>query len=164
MWWKDTSDILPFAPVCESTSSGRFTPTLMGWLKRAVRRAPRYPIRVTNVLWIHGIQASKKHLCFRSEPTSRRCNTITVASMSAKRRTAGGRKVCKRHVPWLVSDDVNVMEDRNYNVWWLIGKTNGYNREIHALVTRTNGDIKVMTNGNDTKHFIWYIASYQSKA
>lgn len=75
-----------------------------------------------------------------------------------------GRTRCKRRAPWETSRTVEVEENGTYRVRRLIGNINAYNREIHAICTRANGDIKLITNGPDTKDLGWYLTGYAGKA
>jgi hypothetical protein len=88
---------------------------------------------------------------------------------------------CKRHAPFTLSDRVHVEPNGQYKVWDFryskrqnmslnvfqvirhLPFVNGYNPWIHSYTTRSNGDLKFITNGSDTKDAAWYITTYSTK-
>ena len=73
-----------------------------------------------------------------------------------------GRMVCKRRAPWKLTDD-NVVDDQgNWYPKRTYGFVNNYNPNI-LVSLRCNHDIKILTNGEDTKNVTWYITKYATK-
>jgi hypothetical protein len=73
-----------------------------------------------------------------------------------------GRFVCKRKAPFALADDDWVEADGN----WGPKRTYGYLNSWCPAVLQTlraNNDIKVMTNGKETKNIAWYITHYVAK-
>ena len=69
---------------------------------------------------------------------------------------------CKHWAPWPLSDSYDMDHKGNWKVWWTYGYVNNYHPKL--LVTlRCNQDIKLLTNGKDTKHVTWYISNYATK-
>jgi hypothetical protein len=73
-----------------------------------------------------------------------------------------GRLLCKRRAPFPLADNAWV----NTNGEWGPKRTypfmNNWNPTI-LLATRSNHDVKLITNGTETKHISWYISSYAAK-
>jgi hypothetical protein len=73
-----------------------------------------------------------------------------------------GNLKCKRHAPWDLADIEKVDENGK---WWpkrTCGMLNNWNN-IVLLATRANNDIKLLTNGSDTRDVSWYTTKYAVK-
>lgn len=74
-----------------------------------------------------------------------------------------GRIRCKRRAPWTLSPKNIVYES---GIWYPereYGYLNTWN-PIILFATRSNNDIKILTNGSDSKHISFYTTSYATKA
>ncbi|KIL66812.1 hypothetical protein M378DRAFT_74776, partial [Amanita muscaria Koide BX008] len=74
-----------------------------------------------------------------------------------------GTWTCKRHAPWPEHDAVVVNADGTWFPVRHFGMVNNFHPQL-LLLLQCNGDIKLLTNGNDTKNITWYIAKYTTKA
>lgn len=73
-----------------------------------------------------------------------------------------GHWVCKRRAPFELSKDDYVEEDGIWGVKRLYPYFNTWNPAILQCI-RANHDIKLITNGSDTKDITWYITNYATK-
>ncbi|KAJ8516236.1 hypothetical protein ONZ45_g6447 [Pleurotus djamor] len=73
-----------------------------------------------------------------------------------------GGYVCKRRAPFDCADDDIVEESGKWKCKRLYGYINGYNPSISIFV-RCNNDIKLLTNGAETKSAAHYVGTYASK-
>jgi len=73
-----------------------------------------------------------------------------------------GKLVCKRGTPWTLSDINSINEDGCWTIKQTHSHINGYNPQI-SLSMYCNNDIKLLTNGCDTKDLTWYEMGYQTK-
>lgn len=73
-----------------------------------------------------------------------------------------GRWVCKRRAPFELSKTDYIEEDGAWGVKRLYPFFNTWNPGILRSV-RSNHDIKLITNGGDTKDITWYITNYATK-
>ena len=69
---------------------------------------------------------------------------------------------CKWWAPWPLSDKDIVDQKGNWQIWWTYGYVNNYNPNLWVALW-CNQDIKLLTNGKDTKHLTWYISNYATK-
>lgn len=91
---------------------------------------------------------------------SQQVHTCTKAT--CLRYNKHGRLVCKRRAPWELSD-VELIDDRGR---WKPRRTHPFINNFCPAVSVTlccNNDIKLITNGADTKDAMWYSTMYQSK-
>lgn len=100
------------------------------------------------------VETSQVHNCRLDRPLSSPCLV----------RRRGGVYSCKRRAPWKTSEDVVVYPDGHYDLERRHPYINGYNKWIHSYALSSNGDLKVITNGNGTKDIIWYMTTYATKA
>lgn len=87
---------------------------------------------------------------------------LHTCSRSTCLRIQNGQFICKRRAPWPLSND-NYIDERGN---WGPKRTNGYiNGYCPLLLTsmRCNNDIKINTNGSDTKDVAFYITAYAMK-
>ncbi|KIL54765.1 hypothetical protein M378DRAFT_1051766 [Amanita muscaria Koide BX008] len=70
---------------------------------------------------------------------------------------------CKRRAPWPESETVVVNPDGTWFPVRHFGMVNNFHPQLLLLV-QCNGDIKLLTNGSETKNITWYIAKYATKA
>ncbi|KIL55393.1 hypothetical protein M378DRAFT_188670 [Amanita muscaria Koide BX008] len=73
-----------------------------------------------------------------------------------------GTWACKRHAPWPVSEVVVVNADGTWSPIRQFGMVNNFHPQILVFV-QCNSDIKLLTNGKETKNITWYIAKYATK-
>lgn len=73
-----------------------------------------------------------------------------------------GHWVCKRRAPFELSNADYIEEDGTWGVRRLYPFFNTWNPGLLQCV-RSNHDIKLITNGGDTKDITWYITNYATK-
>lgn len=73
-----------------------------------------------------------------------------------------GHWVCKRRAPFELSKYDYIEEDGSWGVKRLFPYFNTWNPAIIHCI-RANHDIKLITNGGDTKDITWYITNYATK-
>ncbi|KAF7293131.1 ATP-dependent DNA helicase [Mycena chlorophos] len=73
-----------------------------------------------------------------------------------------GRLVCKRRAPWRTAEDDWVEETGDWGPKRLFNKINAWNPAM-LQVTRCNQDMKLVTNGAETKDITFYITLYIAK-
>ena len=71
--------------------------------------------------------------------------------------------MCKCCTPWPLSEVTMVEGNRNWMLQWSYGYINNYNPQLLVFLW-CNHDIKLLTNGEDTKNVCWYITKYAMKA
>ena len=69
---------------------------------------------------------------------------------------------CKRKAPFRLSDDDVVHENGDWACKRLYGYVNGWNPAI-LVNGRCNNDIKLLTNGADTRNISFYVTAYAAK-
>ncbi|KAF8424996.1 hypothetical protein L210DRAFT_798930, partial [Boletus edulis BED1] len=85
------------------------------------------------------------------------CSVSTCLRFNRHRQMA-----CKRRAPWPLSAEEYVDEAGN----WSPKRTYGFMNNFCPAITTTllcNNDIKLLTNGEDTKDVMWYTTSYATK-
>ncbi|KIL66497.1 hypothetical protein M378DRAFT_57908, partial [Amanita muscaria Koide BX008] len=70
---------------------------------------------------------------------------------------------CKRRAPWPESETVIVNPDGTWCPIRNFGMVNNFHPQVLVFV-QCNGDIKLLTNGTETKNITWYIAKYATKS
>ncbi|KAK0184155.1 hypothetical protein F5146DRAFT_1125892 [Armillaria mellea] len=75
---------------------------------------------------------------------------------------SGNRKVCKRRAPFPTSEHPWVNENGEWGPRQKCGYINNFNPPI-LLFTRSNHDIKLVTNGAATNNLSWYLTTYTTK-
>ena len=73
-----------------------------------------------------------------------------------------GNLVCKRRAPWRLSAKEYVDEHGDWNPKRTFGFVNNYCPAISTTIC-CNNDIKLLTNGKDTKDVTWYTIDYATK-
>ncbi|KAG0695955.1 hypothetical protein DFH29DRAFT_813628, partial [Suillus ampliporus] len=73
-----------------------------------------------------------------------------------------GKLVCKRCTPWELSDTECIDKKGNWKPKQTHPYVNNYCPVISVALC-CNNDIKLLTNGADTKHVSWYSTDYQTK-
>jgi len=81
---------------------------------------------------------------------------------TCKRYDSHGHPVCKCRAPWELSEDTKVFANGEYIIRHRIPFMNNFNPPL-SVTLNCNNDIKLLTNGSDTKHIMWYSTLYQSK-
>lgn len=76
--------------------------------------------------------------------------------------SGNGKYACKRHAPWPLSNATEVSENGEVKQQRLHPYLNNYCPAI-LLTMRCNNDIKLLTNGKDTRNLMWYVTIYQTK-
>src|SRR5260221_3847190 len=69
---------------------------------------------------------------------------------------------CKRCAPWPLSAENSVDERGNWVVKCTYSYVNNYQPDLLVMLW-CNHDIKLFTNGEDTKNLTWYISNYTTK-
>jgi len=103
--------------------------------------------------------AEKTHQLEQQLVRSQQLHTCSVGTCL---RRINGHFTCKRKAPWPLSNDDYVDNRGN----WGPKRTNGYiNGYCPSLLTtmRCNNDLKINTNGADTKDVAFYITAYATK-
>jgi hypothetical protein len=73
-----------------------------------------------------------------------------------------GKWICKHRAPWELSEDDVIDEKGRWKSKRTYGFINGYCPAV-SLTLKCNNDIKLLTNGEDTKDAAWYQTAYQTK-
>ncbi|KIL62632.1 hypothetical protein M378DRAFT_58184, partial [Amanita muscaria Koide BX008] len=76
---------------------------------------------------------------------------------------AKGTWTCKRRAPWPESEVAVVNPDGTWCPVRHYGMVNNFHPQL-LVFAQCNGDIKLLTNGAETKNITWYIAKYATKA
>ncbi|KAJ2999760.1 hypothetical protein NUW54_g6886 [Trametes sanguinea] len=74
----------------------------------------------------------------------------------------GGRLQCKQRAPFPCSEEATVLPSGEWSPKQLYGYINGWCPAI-LVNTRCNNDIKLLTNGEDTRNITFYVACYSVK-
>jgi hypothetical protein len=74
----------------------------------------------------------------------------------------GGHPQCKRRAPFPLAKTAWIGEDGSWGPKRTYGYLNNWNPTL-LLSTRSNHDIKLITNGVETKAITWYITQYATK-
>ena len=69
---------------------------------------------------------------------------------------------CKWWAPWPLSNNDVVDQKGNWWIQWTYSYVNNYHPNL-LVALWCNQDIKLLTNGEDTKHLTWYISNYTTK-
>ncbi|KAF8585871.1 hypothetical protein K439DRAFT_1342338, partial [Ramaria rubella] len=77
-------------------------------------------------------------------------------------RDSKGVQQCKRRAPWQLSNQDIVLSDGNWTPHRTYGMVNASNKAI-MICKRSNGDIKLITNGQETSDITWYFTKYLAK-
>jgi Helitron helicase-like domain at N-terminus len=75
---------------------------------------------------------------------------------------AQGKTRCKRRAPFPCSDEAYVLETGEWGPKRLHGYVNGWLPGV-LVNARCNNDIKLLTNGGDTKNITYYVTTYAAK-
>jgi hypothetical protein len=86
------------------------------------------------------------------------CKKTTCLRWSEVRK----KYTCKRRAPFALSDTTYIEENGNWLPKRIHPMLNNWNPYL-AVAGRMNHDIKLMTNGNETKDCGWYMTKYASK-
>ncbi|KAJ3902365.1 hypothetical protein F5879DRAFT_805560 [Lentinula edodes] len=74
----------------------------------------------------------------------------------------GGRQVCKNRAPWPLSKENFIRSDGEWGMVRSVGYLNAFNATIQETQL-CNNDIKLITNGEETKDMTFYFTAYASK-
>jgi hypothetical protein len=91
---------------------------------------------------------------------SHQIHTCTRNTCLVKRH--GDQIICKRRAPWDLYDNDMVDSAGNWHSKRTFGYLNSYCPMI-SINGRCNNDIKLITNGKETKAIAWYTTGYQMK-
>ena len=91
-----------------------------------------------------------------------RSQQVHTCSRTSCLRLTKGKWTCKRRAPWTLSEDDYVDERGNWSPKRTYGYINSYCPTILTSL-RCNNDIKINTNGSDTKDVAFYITAYATK-
>jgi len=86
----------------------------------------------------------------------------TCTKSTCLRYNKHGKLVCKRRAPWELSGTEYIDEKGNWKPKRTHPYVNNYCPAISVALC-CNNDIKLLTNGVDTKHALWYSTDYQTK-
>ena len=86
----------------------------------------------------------------------------TCSKASCLRYNKYGRLICKRHAPWELSDTEVIDAGGRWKARRTVPFINNFCPSISVTLC-CNNDIKLITNGADTKDAMWYSTMYQSK-
>ncbi|KAF8120372.1 hypothetical protein EV363DRAFT_1190816 [Boletus edulis] len=86
----------------------------------------------------------------------------TCTRATCLRYNKHGQLTCKRRAPWELSADVEIDYLGRYKIKRTLPFMNNYCPAISATFC-CNNDIKLISNGADTKDVMWYTTGYQSK-
>ena len=120
--------------------------------------------RQTNVAFSRPIDPRQPHYEEESREAEKRiARTVQLHRCGpACMRMVNDRLGCKRRAPFALATDNWIDENGD----WGPRRTNGYlNSWNPALLQclRANHDIKLVTNGKETKHIAWYVTHYATK-
>jgi hypothetical protein len=73
-----------------------------------------------------------------------------------------GHLTCKRRAPWTISEHDEVDDRGNYVIQRIYPFINSFCPAV-SVAMACNNDIQLLTNGEETKHIMWYLTTYQSK-
>ncbi|KAJ3572998.1 hypothetical protein NP233_g2711 [Leucocoprinus birnbaumii] len=102
------------------------------------------------------VQCKEREMLLARSVQVHKCSTNTCL------RTIKGRLVCKRRAPFELSSREWITPDGRWGPKRTCGYVNNYNRCILQLL-RANHDIKLVTNGAETRDISWYITNYAAK-
>ena len=84
------------------------------------------------------------------------CWSLPVISWMVSDHEMQGR------APWPLSAENSVDEQDNWKVEHTYGYVNNYHPDLLVML-QCNHDIKLLTNGEDTRNLMWYISNYATK-
>ena len=91
-----------------------------------------------------------------------RAQQVHTCTRSACLRMKNGKLSCKRRAPWPLSEDDIIEANGNWTPKRTVAYLNSYCPDMLTTM-RCNNDIKLNTNGSETKHIAWYLTSYTTK-
>jgi len=91
-----------------------------------------------------------------------RSQQVHTCSIGTCLRRINGHFTCKRKAPWPLSDENYVDNRGNWGLKRTYGYINGY-CPLLLTTMRCNNDLKINTNGADTKDVAFYITAYATK-
>ena len=100
--------------------------------------------------------------CQKAEEKLARAVQIHSCTREACLDVVKGRLVCKRNAPFPLSKTNWISEDGSWGSKIIYGYVNAWSPAILQTV-RANQDIKLITNGAETKDLAWYITNYVAK-
>ncbi|KAF8416206.1 hypothetical protein L210DRAFT_3616285 [Boletus edulis BED1] len=86
----------------------------------------------------------------------------TCTRATCLRYNKHGQLTCKRRAPWELSTDSTIDHLGRYRIKRTMAFMNNFNPSISGTFC-CNNDIKLISNGADTKDVMWYTTGYQSK-
>lgn len=86
----------------------------------------------------------------------------TCTRMTCLRYNKHGRLTCKRRAPWELSMEEEIDTNGRYKPRRTVPFMNNFCPAISVSLC-CNNDIKLLSNGSDTKDCMWYSTTYQSK-
>ncbi|KAJ7431847.1 hypothetical protein B0H11DRAFT_1941243 [Mycena galericulata] len=98
----------------------------------------------------------------QAEATLARAVQVHDCKVTTCLKTRNGRLVCKRRAPWQLAADDWILPSGEWGPRRVFGRLNAWNPPL-LQVTRSNQDMKIITNGRDTKDITFYITMYIAK-
>ena len=98
----------------------------------------------------------------RTEETLARATQVHTCTREACLKLVKNRLVCKRHAPFALSDVNWIAPDGSWGSTRRYGYINVWSPPIMQAV-RCNQDIKLISNGAETKDVTWYFSGYVAK-
>ncbi|KAG8940013.1 hypothetical protein FRC03_005839 [Tulasnella sp. 419] len=96
------------------------------------------------------------------QAVARSCQIHTCTRDACLRLNSKGVLKCKRKALWPLVDADYIKENGDRGSLHKYGYINAFNWEL-ALMLRSNHDVKVLTNGEETKNITWYTTCYATK-
>jgi hypothetical protein len=98
----------------------------------------------------------------QTEDTLARATQVHTCTVQACLKLVKNRLVCKRHAPFALSEDNWIAPDGSWGSKRRYGYINAWSPPIMQTV-RCNQDIKLISNGTETKDVTWYFSGYVAK-
>ncbi|KAJ7081407.1 hypothetical protein B0H15DRAFT_924257 [Mycena belliarum] len=97
-----------------------------------------------------------------AEAAVARAVQVHDCTMNTCLKVRGGRLVCKRRAPWPLASEDWIDPSGDWGPRRVFGRLNAWNPTL-LQITRSNHDVKLITNGRDTKDITFYITMYIAK-
>lgn len=100
--------------------------------------------------------------CHEAEAAIARAVQVHTCHVNTCIRTKNGRLVCKRRAPWPIATEEWIHPSGEWGPRRVFGRMNAWNPPL-LQITRSNQDMKIVTNGHQTKDITFYITMYIAK-
>lgn len=166
------------APTANEMKTSLQTDEFRDRVRSFISRNIRANVGETNPGVIHTLRKDKTEVSY-SRPVDPKLDNYAEKSHEAEKRLAktvqfhkcrenacltriNGELVCKRRAPFELSSDDYINSDGSWGVKRIFPFFNSWCPPILQCV-RANHDIKLITNGGETKDITWYITNYATK-